>query len=370
MLENVLYIVKSNLHYYPPCVSQIRILRDLGIQVTVAYGSSDKGIVESLTGEGIKCIELTDPRGKAPGVLDKVVNWISFRKALSKKLKSIDKEKTLLWFGNAETALPMWGSLNGFHYVITYLELLDTHPKRIKMLKRMSQRAEAIITCEETRSYIMKYWFDLQDMPYTIPNKPYSLSIKKNSIPTTDKGKDILSKVGNHKFVIYQGIFQNLEYLEVFAKVLYEEYPDTYFVMMGIDRRNVVDKIKKINPNTISTDYIPAPLHLEVTSNADIGLLFYDPDTLNKAFCAPNKIFEYSFFGLPIIGNNIPGLSNTIGRANAGICTEFTYDSISKALKEIYSNYSVYSNNAYKFYDSVNNVKTIEKIVEKIGINQ
>ena len=132
----------------------------------------------------------------------------------------------------------------------------------------------------------------------------------------------------------------------------------------------VEDKIKEINPNTIYSEYIPAPLHLEVTSNAEIGLLFYDPDTLNKAFCAPNKIFEYSVFGLPIIGNNIPGLYNTIGRAKAGICTDFSYEGIKKALEEIYSHYDEYSSMAYKFYDSVDNVKTMRTIAEKLRLKK
>ena len=38
----VLYIVKTQLHYYPPCISQIRMLKDLGYDVEVLYGTSNE----------------------------------------------------------------------------------------------------------------------------------------------------------------------------------------------------------------------------------------------------------------------------------------------------------------------------------------
>ena len=188
--------------------------------------------------------------------------------------------------------------------------------------------------------------------------------------PTTTAGKKILEAVNGRKFVIYQGIFQDYDYLKIVAEVLAKDFPDYCLVMMGIDRHNIVDKIKNINPNTIYSDYIPAPKHLEVTSNADLGLLFYNPDSLNKAFCAPNKIFEYSFFGLPILGNNIPGLENTIGRANAGECVEFEPESIRVAIHRLIENYEYYSGNAKTFYNSVDNIATMSMIVNACLIKQ
>lgn len=194
------------------------------------------------------------------------------------------------------------------------------------------------------------------------------MMVKKNSPVTTENGKYVMNAASGHKYLIYQGIFQNVEYLETVANILRDYYSDIYFVMMGIDRRGVVPRIKEIYQNTVYIDYIPAPLHLEVTSNAYMGLLFYDPDSLNKVFCAPNKIFEYSCFGLPIIGNNIPGLENTIGKAGAGICTEFKYENIKNAIGEIVSNYDQFSANSLKFYNSVDNSVTMRKIVTDVGI--
>ena len=368
MAKKVYYIVKSTLHYYPPCISQIRILNDLGADVTVLYGSSDDMVLGLLRKEGIRLVRLEDPRGKFPGKLDKVYNWISFRKALLHYFKQIDKNNSILWFGNAESILPMSGTLKGWDYVVSFLELLDRHKQRLRVLGPIARNAQVVTTCEETRSYLMQNWFNLNEIPYTIPNKPYNVPYHKEEKPTTESGKHIMEVTNGNRFIIYQGIFQNPEYMSALAEVLNDHYQDMYLVLMGIDKYHIVNTIKMIHKNTIAVDYIPAPQHLQVTSNAYIGVLYYKPDELNKVFCAPNKIFEYSYFGLPIIGNNIPGLFNTIGRANAGVCIDFSYDSVLKALQYIEENYDEMSRNAVNFYHSVDNVATIKKIAQKTGM--
>ena len=72
---------------------------------------------------------------------------------------------------------------------------------------------------------------------------------------------------------------------------------------------------------------------MEITSYARIGINFYRPNCLNKAFCAPNKIYEFSGFGIPIIGNDIPGLKNTIGLNNAGKCVRLNRRKYNKSNK-------------------------------------
>ena len=52
-------------------------------------------------------------------------------------------------------------------------------------------------------------------------------------------------------------------------------------------------KYMEILSDLIYIPQIPSPQHLFVTSIAYIGILVYDPISLNQIFCAPNKIFEY-----------------------------------------------------------------------------
>ena len=79
MFRKVIYLVKSNLHYYPPCMAQIQMLDDLGIEVEVWYGSSASNALEILSKRGIKLVPLSDKRLAKRGKLDSLLNWLNFR---------------------------------------------------------------------------------------------------------------------------------------------------------------------------------------------------------------------------------------------------------------------------------------------------
>ena len=368
MFNKVYYIIKSELHYYPPCVSQIRMLHDAGVEVVSVYGSSKASAIELLRNDRIECVELVDHRGKYKGKWGKIYSWLTYRNSLLQFLKHIDRKNSLLWFGNVESYLPLYGHLSKYHTAVSFLELLDLRSWKSSFTGHIVKSNEFVTACEETRAYVMKDAWALDKLPYVLPNKPYSINITKNAIPSIQETKDILAKLGNAKYIVYQGIFQNIEYISAVAKALKKEFPDFYFVLMGLDRNNVIPSIKKLNPNIIYVPYIPAPKHLEITSHAYIGLLFYEPFHLNRAFCAPNKIYEYSSFGLPIIGNNIPGLKNTIGTAHAGLCIDINEENVINAIKYINEHYEEISNSAYDFYESTDNVEVVNQIIADHGI--
>lgn len=105
---------------------------------------------------------------------------------------------------------------------------------------------------------------------------------------------------------------------------------------------------------------------MEITSYAHIGIVFYRNDALNKVFCAPNKIYEYSGFGIPMLANDIPGLKNTVGNAGAAECMELKANNIINAIQNIEADYDTYSENAKKFFAGTDNLKTMEKLMRKI----
>ena len=352
MFKTVYYLVKSELHYYPPCVAQIRMLNDAGVKVVAVYGSSKGTIVDVLNSEGIETVELVDKRGKYKGKWGQIYSWWTYRRAALKFLKGIDKEKSLIWFGNVESYLPLYGKLGKFKTAVTFLELLVLTSFKSRFVGRFVKNNVFLTACEETRAYIMFENWKLDKMPYVLPNKPYNIDIKKNALPSIPETKQILDKIGNSKFIVYQGILFSKEYMSAVAVALKEAFPDYYFVLMGLDYYNYVPSIKELNPNVIYIPYIPAPAHLEITSHAHIGLLFYEPLDLNRAFCAPNKIYEYTSFGLPIIGNNIPGLKNTVGTAQAAVCVDITKDNVINAVKYINSHYEQMQESAQKFFTS------------------
>lgn len=369
MYNKVIYIVKSELHYYPPCVSQVRLLKELGVNIEVWFGSSNKSALKIFDNEKI-CYKCIGREKIGFGLFGKAVNWYVFRKSIQRLMRNMSKDEksqTLFWFGTTESVLPLMRALKGINYLLTSLELLDDKSNDIKriLFGKVAKQAKAIVACEETRAYIMKYWYNLEALPYVMPNKPYSLGVDKKAEPTCDLTREALEKVVGKKFIIYQGIFQNIDYLCEIARALKELNTDYYLVMMGFDirNRNTIEELKKIYDKVIYIESLPAPLHLEITSHAHIGVVFYDGNTLNKAFCAPNKIYEYSGFGIPALANRIPGLTNTIHKSGAGKCVELVSDQIAKAIKDIEREYEFYSKSAIDFYNNTNNMLTMKSIV-------
>lgn len=363
----IIYIVKTKLHYYPPCVSQIRMLKKIGIDVEVLYGTSNTSALDLLKKEQIKYKKIGNMTDENNTKLKKAISWLKFRIYLKKELKKYSSdENIIIWFGTGETVLPMIGLLRKYNYITTFLELYDETPIKIKLLKKIANNAVAVTVCEKDRAYIMQYWWKLKKLPYVFPNKPYNLTRKKGITPTIELTEKIINKIKNDNIILYQGIIQNTEELVEFAKALNLTKKHYKFLIMGIDKYNSIKEIKKYYSDIEYIEYIPAPFHLEITSYARIGITFYRPDSLNKVYCAPNKIYEYTGFGIPVICNDIPGLVNTIGNSNSGKCIEIKCNEIVKTIDFIEENYNDLSKNAVKFFDSTDNLSEIEKLINEI----
>ncbi len=364
-MKQIIYIVKTKLHYYPPCVSQIRMLKDSGYDVEVIYGTSDSNILDILSKEKIICTKLDGISDDNNSKIQKIISWLKYRWSLKKVLKNRDKN-IILWFGTAESILPMKGLLKHRKYIASFLELSDESMLKIKLLKNMVKSSLAWTVCEETRGYIMKYWWSESKTPFVFPNKPYNQIVTRRVKSSCDETKKIIDIIKDKKIIIYQGIIQNSEELVEFAKALSKINKNYYLLLMGIDKYNSVKKINKYYDKVLYFNYVPAPLHLEITSYAHIGITFYRNDSLNKAFCAPNKIYEYTGFGIPIICNNIPGLKNTVGAYKAAECCDLTCDNIVNAIDRIEKAYNDYENNAYKFFKNTDNYLTLNKMLKEI----
>lgn len=363
-MKNVIYIVKSELHVYPPCVTQIRLLKQCGVNVSVLCGSCDTVVTKIFESEKIPYLLLKDPRGKYKGRLDKINNYLTFRHSLKKELRRRDLSNTILWFGNAETLLSMKGVLNNYKYAVSFLELLDDHPFRMRLLKKLANDSVFNLSCEETRSYIMKAWWKLKKLPYLMPNKPFDSPTRFRNV-THPEAQKILDGLDGKKIILYQGLIKNKDILENFAKAVESIGGDYVLLLMGSDRENIIPDIKKISDKVYS-GWVTAPDHLQITSHAYIGVLFYDGDyCLNNAFCAPNKIYEYSAFGIPMIANNIPGLSNTVGNCGAAVCSDLSVESIVMSIKQITENYLEMQTASSRFFSAIDMTGIMNRIIRE-----
>ena len=87
---------------------------------------------------------------------------------------------------------------------------------------------------------------------------------------------------------------------------------------------------------------------------------------LNALYCAPNKIYEYTGLGLPVLTNDIPGLHNLVHSYECGLSIDMDdTETISESLSELFNNYDKYQKGADSFYESVNVKKLIANILDE-----
>ena len=131
----------------------------------------------------------------------------------------------------------------------------------------------------------------------------------------------------------------------------------------------MVSKYKAIDENLVHINFIPAPDYLLFTSMAYIGILTYNPSSLNNMYCAPNKIYEYSKYSLPMLGNDIPGLKYAIGPYNAGVIVdEDSVESIEKGIIEIDNQYEKFKANSTRIYTEQDNMTIIKNALKNIKL--
>ncbi|MCD8271020.1 MAG: hypothetical protein LUD46_23110 [Parabacteroides sp.] len=192
--------------------------------------------------------------------------------------------------------------------------------------KKKLLKANKIICCEYNRAHITKALFQLKELPVILPNKPFSQEdgIDKEDIPPIVS--TLKERYKNKKIILYQGAFQPERQLDHFFEAV-DSLPDEYvFFLMGTDNEYKKALRKKYeNKRNIFLPFLPSPLHLHVTQMAYIGVLTYIPlgkklgQMLNVLYCAPNKIYKYAKFGIPMITNDLPALKFAFLENKAGI---------------------------------------------------
>jgi glycosyltransferase involved in cell wall biosynthesis len=69
--------------------------------------------------------------------------------------------------------------------------------------------------------------------------------------------------------------------------------------------------------------------------NYDVGLIPYEPVTLNNAYCCPNKLSQYMRAGLSILGNRLPYVEAIIGKYDCGVIHDNSVPSIIDSIQHI-----------------------------------
>lgn len=295
-----------------------------------------------------------------------------FARRLSKLIKEELHKGGYLWVVNEMTViLSGCKFLKGIkNYAFTIYELHeDTFPNR--NIKRAAQAAEIVVVPEYCRAHIMKSRYRLKKLPIILPNKseivPYKGSLPEAAQSAIEAIKT--KKAEGKKIVLYMGGIGQERPLDGIVSALDDS--DRYiFAIIGRQSEYLNQLRAKSNSFLYLGAYDP-PVHLEVARYADIGVLNYvslsSVQGLNAIFCAPNKIYEYTGLGLPVIANDIPGLRFEILTNQCGELVDFSNkDSVLYALDTISDNYGAYRDAAKRYYEGLDIAAIIHGLLKKM----
>lgn len=383
MDNKIFLIIKEDLLQYPPVLSMIEVLLALKRKVVVVAPT----YVDELNKERLKKLGVVFFDEKKLNVnssyLTKIKEQLLFKLYVKRILDLHYFSNDVLCVVNEDTVCLLWSVISRYKYIIYLLET-PSYNVQLKYrlyapffsLRTACKNAYKIICCEYNRAHIIKGLFDLEKLPIVLPNKYFESKNQSllDCIPD-DVQKvvdDIILKSKGRKIILYQGIFNSKERrLEEFILAINSMSDKYILVAMGRGDDYFYELKRKYSSiSVIFIDFIRPPYHLCVTKLAYIGILTYFPNNksfaqiLNPLYCAPNKIFEYSRFGLPMIANDVPALNMTFRLFHCGEIVDYpmSIDDIKFKIETISLNYQFYRKGSSDFYDSVD----IEDIVRNI----
>lgn len=254
-------------------------------------------------------------------------------------------------------------------YIFTMYELQFGNKNDRKIFKKAAEKASILVSPEYCRAHIMKAIYSRKELPSIIPNKPLEHPRHRNLPITDDRIRDCIDKIekSNRKIIMYMGILSNERPLEPIIEAV-ETVRDQYeFVVLGEETKYLKQLIKHYDSFTYLGSVTP-PQHLEIASHAHIAYVSYIPQnhSINAVFCAPNKVYEFAGFGIPMLCNDVPGLKFTVEEAEMGVCI-LTLDrnSILDAIDRIEVNKNEMEIAATAYYDQENLPKAINSTIEQ-----
>lgn len=376
----ILIVHNKEINYYPPVKSLVDILLDLGHTVTIMCYDRYGYEKEKAKSSGCKIIELG--RFKKAGKFTRLENVFLLKRKVRSKISDLMTEHDMIWTTTDCTISLLGKELYKYdNHIMQLMELVeDTSVSCYEIfyklrlnnifkvhLDRYAKHAKCVVVPEANRAQIIKAMWGLDKLPAVLPNKPYDINIKNPNemvLKTVQSLKD-----SGKRIILYQGIFHKERKLDEFAKGVRLLGEDYALCIMGRDadeRRRLCTQY----PDIIYIPFIKPPYHLLITQASYIGILTYFPTAddlprkLNVVYCAPNKIYEYAYSGLPMIGNNIPGLSQPFEKYNIGKCfEEFSSESIANAIREIADNYEIMKENCKLFYRDTDVKLIVDRII-------
>ena len=172
--------------------------------------------------------------------------------------------------------------------------------------------------------------------------------------------------------IVYQGVMSNerkvssyierMKYLPVSYKLkLIGEGPDFFSYKEMVLQNSLIEKV-------IFTGKLPYEELVNESKECKIGIVSYLMDDLNNYYCAPNKLYEYAQFNIPVLVSPQPFLIKIVNEYKIG---EILYPNISDRefcdlIIKMMENYNDYIVGIDKFLEKYSYEKEMFKLKDSI----
>lgn len=112
---------------------------------------------------------------------------------------------------------------------------------------------------------------------------------------------------------VYVGILTRGRGVEALLEVFSDTAVNAHLVFMGYGDLDAAISAACARHSSIHLHPpVPHQRVVEYTSGADVGLCFVENVSLSDYYCLPNKLFEYSFAGLPVLASDFPEIKRVV----------------------------------------------------------
>ena len=218
---------------------------------------------------------------------------------------------------------PLGNRLIYYQFELFDFDHLSKKDKR--MVTRMITNIDMISLAIFPEINRLKYFCDIARYPaertFIFPNTCNTPQITKNCERRVEfshipKGATVFGHVGN---------IGPDHYIKEFLKVIDEILdPEVYFVMVGRHSKEIISLFSGVkNSNLIVINELPHSELRRIYPVIDYGLILYKGVDKNFEYCAPNKLYEYWSYGIPVISHKVSGLTGVINDSLLGVTINF-----------------------------------------------
>lgn len=122
---------------------------------------------------------------------------------------------------------------------------------------------------------------------------------------------------------LYQGVLSKGRGVEVILEAFKQTAdPRKVVVFMGYGvLESEIQRVAKDSTNIFYHPAVPPEVVLDYTSSGDIGISLIENTCLSYYYCMPNKLFEYTMAGLPVIVSNMLEMGKFVKDHRTGVVT-------------------------------------------------